>query len=72
MANLQNIVLGIEGMECDACTQSVERAVASLKGVREVRVSLEEANAHVEFDSTCIDEERIHQAILDLGFDFPS
>lgn len=72
MANLQNIVVDIEGMECDACTQSVERAVGSLDGVQEVNVSLEKANARIEFDPSCVDEDRIHRAILDLGFDLPS
>ena len=45
-----SIWLGIEGMTCASCVQSVEQAVLKTPGVETCEVSLAEASAHVTLD----------------------
>lgn len=69
MANANTSMVGILGMECDACTRSVERAVGDLHGVLQVSVSLDDEEARISYDSSLVDEAAIRNAILELGFD---
>ena len=69
MTNANTSVVGVLGMECDACTRSVERAVGDLRGVLQVSVSLDDEEARISYDSSLVDEAAIRNAILDLGFD---
>ena len=64
MANTSTLIVDILGMECNACTQSVERAVGALSGIQNVSVSLDEEKASIAFDPSLVDESSIRSAIL--------
>ena len=59
--------VSIEGMSCNHCKMSVEKAVGSIEGVTNVEVSLENKNAIVK-SNVEIDEEKIKNAIEEEGF----
>ena len=69
---MQHIVLNITGMTCGGCTNSVKRVLTALPGVGEVNVSLEHANAEVEFDPALVSVEALKHAIETAGFEVAS
>lgn len=54
-----NVLLKIEGMTCEGCAETVQRALERDEGVEEARVSWETGTAEVTYDPSAIDEERI-------------
>ncbi len=61
----------IEGMQCNHCKMSVEKALNSIEGVEKVEVSLENKNAVIEA-SKDIDDSTIKNAIDEAGFSVKS
>lgn len=61
----------IEGMQCNHCKMSVEKALKEIDGVVEVTVNLEEKNAIVESNKP-IDNQKIIDVIKDAGFEVKS
>lgn len=66
---MQNITLNITGMHCNGCVKSVTNILTELKGVQQVNVSLEKANAEIQFDESQIQPAQLIEAIEDAGFD---
>jgi P-type Cu+ transporter len=60
--------IAIEGMTCDNCVRTVEKALRGLKGVREVRVDRAKARATVSFDTVQTDIPAIHDCLLKAGY----
>lgn len=66
--NKMNIkTINIEGMSCNHCKMSVERALRSIEGVTKVDVSLENKNAIIESNKEINDNE-INKVIEEIGF----
>ena len=57
----------IEGMQCNHCKMSVEKALSSIEGVTKVEVSLENKTAIIESQKE-IDDSKIKQVIEETGF----
>ena len=57
----------IDGMQCNHCKMRVENALKEIEGITSVNVSLDDKLAIIEF-TDIIDEDRIIQAIDDIGF----
>lgn len=55
----------VEGMNCNHCAENVRKAIATVKGVEQVDVSLHEGTASVAGSAK---EEEIMQAIESIGF----
>ena len=55
----------VEGMNCNHCAENVRRAVAAVRGVEEVEVSLHEGKARVKGTP---DEAEVLQAVESIGF----
>ena len=58
----------IEGMQCNHCKMTVEKALSAIEGVTKVEVSLENKTATIEFTKE-IDENQIKQLIEEAGFE---
>lgn len=65
----QIIEIGVDGMHCDACVQSVENVVGRLSGVESVSVDLDNALATITYDDECVTLADLNEAIEDAGFD---
>lgn len=61
----------VEGMDCGGCVKSVTRMLTGVAGVTSVNVSLEQANAAVEFDPALTDLAALKKAVERAGFKAP-
>ncbi len=59
--------LYIDGMSCMHCAANVEKALASLKGVRDVKVDLNGKKATVKLRQN-IDNATVKSTVEDLGY----
>ena len=57
----------IEGMSCGHCAKRIEESLKTVKGVKSVKVSLEEKKAEVIL-KTDVSNEILKSAIEDIGF----
>uniref|UniRef100_A0A3Q2EE18 P-type Cu(+) transporter n=1 Tax=Cyprinodon variegatus TaxID=28743 RepID=A0A3Q2EE18_CYPVA len=67
--SLSSVSLGVEGMTCGSCVQSIEQWIGSLHGVIQIKVSLEQKSATVIFDPSQQSPESLSEAIEDMGFE---
>ncbi|XP_029296836.1 copper-transporting ATPase 1 [Cottoperca gobio] len=67
--DLCSVSLGVEGMTCGSCVQSIEQRIGSLPGVIHIKVSLEQKNATVICDQSQQSPESLLEAIEDMGFE---
>jgi copper chaperone CopZ len=74
-AYAKTIKIGVEGMVCDFCAQSIEKVFLKQPGVEKVDVNLEVGKVTVKMadvfqdDEDGISDERIKQLFLDAGYD---
>lgn len=62
-------ILNVEGMSCDHCVQTIQKAVKGLSGIRKVVVTLDKKEVHVDFDESKTDVEAISEKITNAGFE---
>lgn len=65
---MAEIVLKIEGMSCQHCVVSISKALKDLKGIKDVKVSLEKGSAEVSYDDTLVTLSRMKDAVTDAGY----
>jgi copper chaperone CopZ len=63
-----NLVLNVYGMECEGCMNNVRNALMSIRGIREVEVSLEDKRVKVCCDTEQVDERKLKKAITKAGY----
>ena len=68
MIKIMKKTINIEGMQCNHCKMTVEKALSSIDGVEKVEVSLENKNAVIE-SNVEIDDEKIKDVIEEAGFE---
>lgn len=66
---MEQIVIGIAGMSCQKCVQSITGILQALPGVERAEVSLEAAQARVFCDPERIGVAQLRDAVEDAGFD---
>ena len=66
---METAVIKVDGMSCGGCVKNVTNALAALDGVQKAEVSLEKANATVEFDPAKLQRSDLLQVVEDAGFD---
>ncbi|KAF7801335.1 copper-transporting ATPase RAN1-like [Senna tora] len=66
---IRRIQVGVSGMTCAACSNSVEAALNAIDGVLSASVALLQNKADVVFNSSLVKDEDIKNAIEDAGFD---
>ena len=55
-------------MDCEGCKKKIEKNIAFEKGVKDLRVNLQEKHVTVVFDSTKTNVEKLKAAIEKLDF----
>ncbi|MBR0541316.1 MAG: heavy-metal-associated domain-containing protein [Clostridia bacterium] len=55
----------IDGMHCEHCAASVEKALSSLEGVKKVKVKLQKGIAKLDGE---VSDEAIKTAVTEAGF----
>lgn len=65
---MKKITLGVEGMSCAACSNSLEKHLSSKDGIISASVNLVMANATVEYDENLLTMKNIEVFIKEAGF----
>ena len=65
---MQTETIQVSGMMCGTCVAAVTRALQSVKGVGEVRVSLAESRAAVRYDQAVAGPKELRAAITKAGY----
>ncbi|KAK3816900.1 MAG: copper P-type ATPase CtaA [Linnemannia elongata] len=65
------ITLPVIGMTCMSCVNAITSVLSSSPGVIDIKVSLKQEEAVVEYDPSTIQPGQIKEAIEDCGFDVP-
>jgi copper chaperone len=68
---METTQIKVQGMTCGGCVASVKRALQQIDGVANVEVSLDQAQARVEYDPARVNQSQLRSAIEDAGFDAP-
>jgi copper chaperone len=66
---MEKITIGVGGMSCQGCVKNVSGVLLALPGVSGVEVSLDAAQATIEYDPQAVAAEQFRAAIEDAGFD---
>jgi copper chaperone CopZ len=62
------IRIAIEGMTCDKCVETIERAFRGKEGIRDVHVDRVNSTATVTFDRRKLDVPALHDVLLEQGY----
>ncbi|KAF9278811.1 hypothetical protein BGZ88_000339 [Linnemannia elongata] len=65
------ITLPVIGMTCMSCVNAITSVLSSSPGIIDIKVSLKQEEAVVEYDPSTIQPGQIKEAIEDCGFDVP-
>jgi copper chaperone len=65
---MANIVLKIKGMSCQHCVMSIAKSLNGLKGVKDVKVSLEKGSAEVNYEDALVTLSQMKEAVADAGY----
>jgi Cu+-exporting ATPase len=68
VARDQFAVIRIEGMHCHRCEQTIQKALVSLNGVREVEVDFASGQASVLFDRGSVTVKDLMDAVTEAGY----
>lgn len=66
---MANIVIGIDGMSCQKCADSISGLLKALPGVDRVEVSLASTQADLDYDPGSINLSQLKSTIEEAGFD---
>ncbi|EKU45080.1 copper chaperone CopZ [Staphylococcus arlettae] len=66
---MNNELINIEGMSCDHCKHSIEKALNSLDGVTSSEVNLSNENVEIAFDGSQVGFNDFKEAIENQGYD---
>lgn len=66
---LQKVTIGIKGMTCNSCVQSIEGLISQRHGVHSIIVYLKEEKGIITFDPGLTSPAELRDAIEDMGFE---
>ncbi|XP_073497113.1 copper-transporting ATPase 1 [Phyllobates terribilis] len=62
------VKMKVEGMTCHSCTSTIEGKIGKLKGVKRIKVSLDNQEAHIIYQPHLITADEIRSQIEEAGF----
>lgn len=65
---MAELILDVEGMTCNHCVQTVEKALTKLPGIERSLVDLEKGQVHIEYDANRVNEDKMKQAVEISGY----
>lgn len=66
---METTVIKIKGMTCMGCVRSVTNVLQGIAGVSSAEVSLEQAQATIQYDTTKTGVNQFKAAIVDAGYE---
>ena len=62
-------VIKVEGMSCQHCVNSINKAIGELKGVDKVAVDLKAKTVSVDYNQEQLELDQIKEVIEDQGYE---
>lgn len=62
-------MIGVEGMSCGHCVETIEKVVGGRQGIERVSVDLEQKQVSVKFDENLVNLQNIGDWITEAGFE---
>ena len=62
-------LLAITGMTCNSCVKLIETTVGQMEGINNIKVSLSQSEAFIEYQPAVTTPENLCTVIYDMGFD---
>jgi len=69
---MNTAILGIQGMHCDGCAQTIEALIRAKPGVRAAEVSFQDGQARILYDPQTIGEDQLVEVIERAGYRVPA
>ncbi|UJP00645.1 MAG: cation transporter [Nitrosomonas sp.] len=66
---MQTAIIKIKGMTCMGCVNSIKNVLRNVPGIAQLEVTLDPAQAIVQFDPTNTSLNQLKETIIDAGFD---
>ncbi len=66
---METTILKVDGMTCSGCVRSVTNVLKGLPGVSAADVSLDKAQATINYDPSRVTVEAMRSAITDAGYE---
>ena len=66
---MQTATIKIKGMTCMGCVNSIKNVLKNLPGIAQLEVTLDPAQAVVQFDPASTSLNQLKETIIDAGFD---
>lgn len=66
---METAVVKIKGMTCMGCVGSVQRVLKGIAGVKSVEVSLDKAQATLQYDAAATNPAQFKAAIEEAGYE---
>lgn len=63
-----SVEISIEGMSCMSCVANVRKTLSNLNGINQVKVSLENKNATLQYNPNLISIDSITQSVNKIGY----
>lgn len=67
-SNIEQIKLNISGMDCEACSQTINLALSKVPGVLEYKTEYKNGSSIVKFDNSKTNEQAIVNAVNETGY----
>lgn len=65
---MRSVTLKVEGMNCNGCAERIRAGLIAQPGVQTAAVSFEQGQARVLYEPQATDENRLVDAVQQLGF----
>ena len=62
-------LLTVTGMTCNSCVKLIETTVGQMEGINNIKVSLSQSEAFIEYQPAVTTAEKLCMVIYDMGFD---
>lgn len=66
---MESITLKVKGMTCMGCVNSVTRVLKAAPGVANAQVTLEPAEARLEYDAALTNPQQLKAVVEDAGYE---
>lgn len=67
-SNIKQIKMNISGMDCEACSQTINLALSKVPGVLEYKTEYKDGSSIVKFDNSKTNEKTIVEAVNETGY----
>ncbi|MER0171299.1 MAG: copper chaperone [Nitrosomonas sp.] len=66
---MQTATIKIKGMTCMGCVNSIKNVLRNVPGIAQLEVTLDPAQAIIQFDPENTNLNQLKETIIDAGFD---